>query len=628
MSTHAAGHQEAFTEEFMLYGLYVTYGAAPRRSETSPAPLAVRTPRRRPGRSRVLLLASLLVGTVLPNSVIAADATPATAQASDPALLKVLVRKGVLTQAEADQILKEAKSEPTAAPAAPAQAQSAAVSTTPPDDTALHVTYVPEVVRKQLLEKAEADLESKARKEGWLAPNVLPEWVTRLHLYGDIRLRYEGDMFPKGNDNTGAFPNFNAINTGNPYDVSPANPNFAPQLNADQNRNRYRVRGRFGIDADLGEDFVAGLRVATGSDDSPVSENQSFGAAGSGQGGDFAKYSIWLDRAFVRYQPWHDDKAALSLTLGRFANPFFSTNLLWADDLNFDGAVLNGSYRIGSVTPFLTVGAFPVFNTDLNFGSNLPAKYPSHDKWLVAIQGGASVDLHHAWNVKFGAAYYDYSNLAGELSSPCTVLSASDICDTDQTRPTFAQNGNTYMALRNIVPTSANNFGTINQFQYFGLASQFRDLAFTTHIDFERFDPFHLWIDGEYVRNVAFDKSAVSAAAVNNRGAIPTGGTVGPYAGGNTGYFGNLGLGDETLAHRWDWNFNLGYKYVESDAVVDAFTDSDFGLGGTNLKGFIVGANLALASNVWTRVRWMSADTVAGPPYSTDIVQVDLNVKF
>jgi len=72
----------------------------------------------------------------------------------------------------------------------------------------------------------------------------------------------------------------------------------------------------------------------------------------------------------------------------------------------------------------------------------------------------------------------------------------------------------------------------------------------------------------------------------------------------------------------------VAYRYIQSDAVVDAFTDSDFGLGGTNLKGYFFGANLAVSTNVWLTARWMSANQVAGPPYAVDIAQVDLNAKF
>ena len=72
------------------------------------------------------------------------------------------------------------------------------------------------------------------------------------------------------------------------------------------------------------------------------------------------------------------------------------------------------------------------------------------------------------------------------------------------------------------------------------------------------------------------------------------------------------------------------YRYVETDAVVDGFTDADFGgnLTGTNLQGYILGGNLALSSRVWTTLRWMSSDSIAGPTYKNDLIQFDINAKF
>ena len=34
-----------------------------------------------------------------------------------------------------------------------------------------------------------------------------------------------------------------------------------------------------------------------------------------------------------------------------------------------------------------------------------------------------------------------------------------------------------------------------------------------------------------------------------------------------------------------EWNFGVFYKYLEADAVLDAFTDSDFHGGGTDAEG-------------------------------------------
>ncbi|GGF47763.1 hypothetical protein GCM10011611_62710 [Aliidongia dinghuensis] len=574
----------------------------------------------------------------------AAQTAPAGSDLANAKLLDLLVKRKILSRAEANELLKEAsggaQATPAkrAAPTAPAAVAAAgaatgavagnAVTTTPPADGAVHVTYVPEIVKKQLRDEIKQEVMAQAKDEHWAAPGTFPDWVSRLHVYGDMRARYEGDFFPSGNDNTGGHPNFNAINTGSPYDTSRANQNFPPQLNVDQERNRFRIRARLGVDADLGDGFSAGIRLASGENDSPVSENQTLGNAGGGQGGDFAKYAVWLDRAFITYAPWQDEQQALSVTVGRFDNPFFATNLLWADDLSFDGAAVSGKYEVvDGVTPFFTVGAFPVFNTDFNFATNQPAKTPSRDKWLYAAQAGADWKIDHDSKVKLGAAYYDFQNLEGRTSSPCIVNSSADSCDTDDTRPSFAQNGNTYFPLRNIVATSNNNFGTTNQLQYFGLATPFRDVAVTGRYDFSHFDPIHLWFDAEFVKNLAFNRADIASKAINNR-AGTTDGSLGAFEGGDSGYYINLSAGAPTMAQRWDWNVNVGYKYLESDAVPDAFTDSDFGLGGTNLKGYIVGGNLALSKNVWTRLRWLSADNISGSPFKTDVVQLDLNARF
>ena len=86
--------------------------------------------------------------------------------------------------------------------------------------------------------------------------------------------------------------------------------------------------------------------------------------------------------------------------------------------------------------------------------------------------------------------------------------------------------------------------------------------------------------------------------------------------------------GTAALEKRWDWNVNAGYRYVESDAVVDGFNDSDFGGGGTNLKGVILSANLSLSARVWIGVRWLSANSISGPTFKQDTLQIDTNAKF
>jgi hypothetical protein len=421
--------------------------------------------------------------------------------------------------------------------------------------------------------------------------------------------------------------NFNAINTGSPFledNANAINPYFPPTYNTTQDRNRFRFRARLGADVDLFEGFTAGLRIATGENSSPVSTNQSFGT----NGGNFSKYALWLDRAFVKYQPVQDVVGSV----GRFDNPFWSpTDLAWYKDLGFDGVAIQARHEVAEgITPFFVGGAFPVFNTDLNAGLNTvdqsgPVKSASRDKWLFGAQGGFAARFDSETTLTMAAAYYQFTNVQGRLSSPCLVATASDSCNTDLLRPPFAQKGNTYMRLRNI-PTVTSPVTTLN-YQYYGLASEFQPVVASAQLDLAQFHPIHIILDGEYIWNTAFDRAAVSTNAVNNLAPTATG-APGAYEGGNKGWLARLTVGNKEVKHLWDWNAHVGYKYLESDAMVDAFVDSDFGLGGTNLKGYFIGGNVGLGENVWASVRWMSANNIAGLPYAVDVVQLDLNARF
>ncbi|WP_342725984.1 putative porin [Bradyrhizobium sp. B097] len=554
-------------------------------------------------------------------------------------LVNLLVQQGVLKEEQAQALIKQAEDEAyvsrqaakdatTKADDATKAATAAAAAAQPPGTR--HVTYVPEVVKRQLREEIKQEVMAKAQKENWASPGTYPEWAQRIRFYGDARVRYQGNYFPTGNDQAGAI-NFNAINTGSPYDLSSiSNPYSAPTYDALQDRNQFRFRGRLGMEADLLYGFTAGLRIASGENNSPVSTNQTLGSSG----GNFSKYGVWLDRGYINWQTWGDD---LRISAGRFDNPFWSpTDLVWYRELGFDGFAVQAKHEVWEgFTPFAVAGAFPIYNTDFNAGINLttpPTKFASHDKWLFGGQVGFNARFNQDYAFRFGVAYYDFDNVQGQLSSPCIVEVAADVCDTDLTRPSFAQKGNSYFALRNIIPDppgTGNNGGTSFQYQYFGLVSQYRPVVVSGQLDLGQFHPTHIVLDGEYVNNTAFSRSLMNAAAVNNRGPSPDGGnTPGAFNGGNQGWLGRVTVGDREIKHLWDWNVHAGYKYLESDATIDAFADSDFGLGGTNLKGYFVGGNIGLGENVWATLRWMSANSIAGNPYAVDVLQVDLNAKF
>jgi hypothetical protein len=638
-------------------------------NKTGPAPVVTPNANATPNAAATPVVSPSPTPTEAASVSSTAQASPSPSQNAVINLINRLVQRGVLTKEDATDLIQQAETDAARAKEEAAKANAAAAANSefaqssllpspgelknatalsqavpqptpapeemppalqPGPDNTVRVTYIPEIVKNQLREQIEQDVLRDARRaDDKFGPQPLvPDWVNRITLFGDIRLRYELDNFPGGNDNTGAFPNFNAINTGPPFDVQGTS--FPPEYNVDKDRQRFRFRVRVGLNADLGDGFSIGIRGATGENDSPVTENQTLGNANNAQGGNFQKYSVWLDRAFLKYEAGGLPERDLTITVGRMDNPFFSTTLIWANDLGFDGAAISGRYQIvRGLTPFITAGAFPVYNTDFNFANTSAAKFDSTDKYLYAVQGGVDWSLNHDFHLKVAGALYDFNNIEGRLSKPFTPLTSSDQGNTDDTRPLFAQNGNTYFALRNIVPTAANNNGQSLQFQYYGLATPFHEVAITGRAEYNHFEPFQVSVTGEWVTNTAFDRNSIAAKAVNNRASAPSGVT-GRYVGGNSAWNIYLTLGNPVLQRRWDWNLGVGYRYVESDSVVDGFNDSDFGapLYGTNLKGYTVFGNLALNPAVYIGFHYYSANSVAGPPFKSDVFQFDIGGKF
>lgn len=573
----------------------------------------------------------------------------AVASSTTVNLVNLLIAQGTITEEQGAALIKQAEEEAyiareaardatVKADEAAKAASVAAAAASPPGSK--RVSYVPEIVKRQLREDIRKEVMAQAKKENWASPGMYPEWASRIRFSGDIRGRYEGIWYPGGGYNsTGQIYDFNAINTGSPYDIIlETNPADPPMYNTTQDRSRFRLRARLGMEADLYEGFTASLRIATGSDSAPISTNQTLG----GSGGNFSKYAIWLDRAFVKFEPFKHPgligltgaqglpPSSVMFNVGRFDNPFWSpTDLVWDGDLGFDGIAGQAAYELTpGFTPFVIGGAFPIYNTSLDFASTQAVKFDSADKYLFGAQLGFNWRVAPEIGLTFGAAYYDFNNVQGRLSSPCDVSIAGYACDTDHYRPSFAQKGNTYMPLRDIMTPAGYTGGPYAQPQYFGLASGFRPVTLSARLDLSHFDPVNIRVDAEYVWNTAFDRNAIEQVAVNNRGPDVATNVPGPFDGGNKGWLTRLTVGNTKIAAFGDWNAHVGYKYLESDAIIDAFADSDFGLGGTNLKGYFVGANYGLAQNVWASARWMSANAIGGPPYAVDIFQLDLNAKF
>src|SRR3546814_29704 len=159
---------------------------------------------------------------------------------------------------------------------------------------------------------------------------------------------------------------------------------------------------------------------------------------------------------------------------------------------------------------FGTLGAFPVFNTDLNFGTrNAPTiidpetggeigtgrPFKSEDRYLFAAQAGVEFNPTEQLNVKLAGGYYHFDNIAGRLSEPCYWTEL--VCSTDALRPAFQQHGNTMMALRDPLYTGSPNPELEPDNQYFGLASKFELLHIRAQAEYRANERFGVRLEGD-----------------------------------------------------------------------------------------------------------------------------------
>lgn len=557
---------------------------------------------------------SLAVGMVIATLVGQAAAAPAPSENATINLIRLLVEQGILKQDKADALIAQAQNEAAQAKQAAASTAVAAGPVAAPGD--VRVQYVPAAVRDQIRDQVKAEVMATAKQENWAAPNTFPDWASRISFDGDIRLRDESRYYSGSNSNE--IVDFAKLNNNGPYDVNPnSSTSLPPLLNTREDRtNQFRLRARLGMKAVISPEWTAGIRIGTGSDNNPVSTTQNLG-------GGFAKKDIWLDQGYLNWKPTDE----LTLTGGRFANPFMSTDMLYSNDLNFDGVAAIFDHKLNrDWGVFGTVGAFPVDYTNDTTTSNGFDKEESDNKWLYGAQLGAKWAINSNNRLKGALAYYRFDDIQGQRSSPCEPWAGAPGCDTDGTRAAFMQKGNSVFLLRDITPNPANPT-TTPQPQFVGLASEFNLLDLNLVWDADLPEDFKLRSQGNYIHNLGYDEGDMRKRAegqivnnLNSNGEIESGANA---------WMVQFTLGNALdLKKQGDWNMFAGYKYIQPDALPDGFNDSSFHLGGTNAKGYFLGGNYGLAKNVYATGRWLSTEAVYGAPFDIDVLQLEINTRF
>ncbi len=539
-------------------------------------------------------------------------------------LIKELVKQGILTDKVADEMIKKAEADAESQ----AAQQVAQKPTDAPEPGEVRVPYVPEFVKDEIRQQVRTELRAdvvhdvmqEAKTQKWGVPDALPEWISRFKFSGDLRLRSQNDFMAADNttdaNGNSVYANFQNINNQGGITASRLN-GF---LNTTNDRQRFRERLRLAVDAKITEGLKAGVRLATGNQPDPVSTNQTLANNGS-------QYQFNLDRAYLKYDAVNDEGFKwLTLAGGRIANPFYTggaeftggSELVWDTDLSFEGFAATARHRLGgsdsfdeknddSRSVFATVGAFPQGNS-----SRAESAFASTDQWLFGGQVGVDWGFQNQDNLKSALAYYDYQNIKAKpnQNTPST-------CDTNSVKntlsaPAWMPFGNTPAIIcYEGTQTAPGSFP-----QLYGLASDFKIVNASLTYDIARFAPHHVTVSADYAKNIGFNSKSV-ARLVKSEVSDQT-----------NAWQVRVDVGWPKIDHAGQWGVFTAYKRVERDAVLAAYTDSDFHLGGTNAKGWVIGANYGLMKNVWATGRWLSTDVVTGPKYGNDVLQLDVNTRF
>jgi hypothetical protein len=282
---------------------------------------------------------------------------------------------------------------------------------------------------------------------------------------------------------------------------------------------------------------------------------------------------------------------------GRFANPWFSpTELVFARDLQFEGLASTSRLGLGNGAHdqsnlFLTLGAFPIQEYVLANKNN---------KWLLGGQLGGDFRLAETQRLRIAAGLYEFRNVTGKRNSTDSTL-------LNYTAPAFIRYGNSVFDISNSSTDSTVNL--------FALAARFRlvDISLSLDVPVSRYT-FTLF--GEGVRNIGYkerDILALTGASIPAK---------------TKGYVAELSFGDPSIDKGGQWRTRLGYRYVERDALIDAWTDTDFHGGGTNAQGYYVSGEVGIANRTSLRLRYLSANEIDGLKYALDTAQLDLSARF
>jgi len=357
-------------------------------------------------------------------------------------------------------------------------------------------------------------------------------------------------------------------------------PFFNGPTDGSLDRARARVRARFNILADLGEQFQAGLSVASGEVNDPTTVTQTLGVF-------WTRKAFALDQAYVTFKP--DWFKPLTLTAGKFQYPWYNTEMTWDKDLNPEGAAETFAFPLENIPVLKRVA---VVGFQLPFAETTP--YTTSKNIVQSMAYG--VQLQTNWQLtsrlKFNAytGYYDYQNAnaialalaRASARNPQTPWAGSlplKAGATDQNSITTTIAANVVTIGGKAYPTGVT---TVNNAQFgskFGLFDTIARLDWDTGKA-----EWPVTIIGDYVQNTraCANVGNILPAPSNTASLVYTQTTNFPCKSNQRrGYWleGRVGR----LLEKRDWQFGYTRIFIEREAVLSNFNYSEM-LQGSNVS--------------------------------------------
>ncbi len=520
---------------------------------------------------RVAVAATILAGI----STVAVKA----ADAPDP-LLDLMVKKGFVTQEEADKVKAEADS--------------------------MHTNEV-------------AAMDSASR---W----KISKGLKNIGLYGDLRVRYE--------DRTAEDP------SGGKIDL-----------------NRLRAAVRVGLRGEAYDSFYYGVRLDTSGN--PRSAWYTFGTSSSGSpyNGPFGKSTAGINvgQIYIGWKPtsWYD------MTLGKFAQPLYTTAMVWDSDFNPEGAAEHLNYTVGEADLWANFGQFIYADDDPTtasggLGINGLTGQNTDNVFQFAWQGGMTYHIATNFSAKAGATLYKYIGLRRSTASSGTTTSPffGD--------PFVGEGAYTGLPGSHNGASGSGTSGTIPGFQSLGFPNNQFGLDHLTvlEVPFEfnyRFcDKIDMRLFGDFAYNLDGKKRAEEAATGYAAFLSNAGSPITPFKpqtdqvkayqiGLSVASKDNVGMVYGSVSHRHGWEVRGYWQHIEQYALDPNLLDSDFFEGRGNLEGFYLATAYGLSDNVIATFRYGYANRIdnkigtggsnqdipqINPIDKFNLLQLDLTLRF